>query len=141
MTTRTKHAFEEAAKTTAPFPILDPGDFAEAGARNIDYATRAAHACFGGCAQLNWEIIGFFNRRFQKDITAAQEFMTAKTSKNAYHAQAAFLEDALRDYADTASKMLHMAADITCKTMGPVEERTEEALEELDARVQKEAAE
>jgi hypothetical protein len=37
--------------------------------------------------------------------------------------------------------MLHMAADITCKTMGPVEERTEEALEELDARVQKEAAE
>lgn len=142
MTTGSKRAHAaEGAKETAPFPILDPGDFAEAGARNIDYATRAARACFGGAAQLNWELIGFFSKRFQKDIATAQQFMTAKTSKNAYHAQAEFLEEALRDYADAASKMLHMAADITCKTLGPVEERTEEALEELDAHARKETAE
>lgn len=123
-----------AGKHATPFPLFDPGDIADAGARNYEFATRAAHACFAGVAQLNWEMIGFMNKRFQKDVACAQSFMTAKTSKNAYHAQAAFLEDALRDYADGASKLLHLAADIANGALGPVEERAEEMLEELDER-------
>ncbi len=117
-----------------PFPLFDPGDLTDASARNLDYATRAARACFSGAAQFNWELADFMNRRFQKDIANARSFMTAKTSKNAFHAQAAFVEEMLRDYADETSKLLHMAADTTNSALAPFEKRTEEVLEELDER-------
>ncbi|MEZ5893769.1 MAG: phasin family protein [Parvularculaceae bacterium] len=120
--------------TVTPFPILDPGDIASESARNLDYATRAARACLGGAAQLGWEAVGFFNMRFAKDIARAKNFMTAKTSHEAYHEQALFIEEALRDYADAASKWLHIAADAANHTLTPMEERTEEVLEEFDAR-------
>ena len=74
--------------TVTPFPLLNPGDLASVGARNLDFATRAARACFGGAAQLNWEIVGFMNMRFAKDVAGAQKIMTAKTSHEAYHEQA-----------------------------------------------------
>lgn len=115
-----------------PFPLFDPGDFTDTGARNLDFATRAASACISGAAKLNWEMLDFMSKRFQKDLACAQSFMIAKTSKNAYHAQAEFVEDALRDYADEASKLLHMAADIANSTLEPVEERAEEVLDDLD---------
>lgn len=120
--------------TVTPFPLLNPGDLASVGARNLDFATRAARACFGGAAQLNWEIVGFMNMRFAKDVAGAQKIMTAKTSHEAYHEQASFVEQALRDYADAGSKWLHIAADVANHTLAPVEERTEEVLEEFDAR-------
>ena len=129
-----KAADAKPKRETTPFPVFDPGDFAEAGARNLDFATRAARACFSGAAKLNWEMIDFANKRFQKDLACAQSFMTAKSSKNAFESQATFFEDALRDYADEASKLLHMAADIANGTLAPVEERAEEMLEELDER-------
>lgn len=121
-------------KPATPFPLFDPGDLASAGARNLDYATRAARAGVGGAAQLNWEIIAFLNMRLAKDVAGAQKFMTAKTAHEAYHEQAAFFEQTLRDYADAASKWLHIAADVTNNTLAPVEERTEEVLEEFDER-------
>ncbi len=127
----------KAAKTkplhhTTPFPLFDPGDFAETGARNVEFASRAASACLSGAAQLNWEMMNFMGRRWLKDIACAQGFMTAKTSRSAFHSQAEFVEDALRDYADEASKLLHMAADIANSTLEPVGKRAEEMLNELD---------
>ncbi|WP_428409596.1 phasin family protein [Hyphococcus sp.] len=136
----TKPVKPEAVKTDAgthdvtPFPLFDPGDFASAGARNLDFATRAARASFGGAAQLGWEVVGFVNMRLAKDIAGAQKVMTAKTSHEAYHEQASFVEQALRDYADAASKWLHIAADVANHTLEPLEARTEEVLEELDER-------
>ena len=126
--------FDEDEHRVTPFPVFDPGEITAASARNVDYVTRAARAYFGGAAQINWELIDFVNRRFQKDIASAQSYMTAKTSKNAFHSQAQFVEDALRDYADEASKIMHMAADIANNTLAPVEARAEEVLEELDER-------
>ena len=128
-------------KTVTPFPLFDPGDFTSAGARNLDFATRAARASFGGVAQLGWEVVGFMNMRFAKDIAGAQKVMAAKTSHEAYHEQAAFVEQTLRDYADAASKWFHIAADVANHTISPLEERAEEVLEELDERgAQHEAA-
>ncbi len=136
MTESVKAATPEdaATKTVTPFPLFDPGDFASASARNLDFATRAARACFGGAAQLNWEVVGFMNMRLAKDVSGAQKVITAKTSHEAFHEQATFVEQALRDYADAASKWLHIAADVANHTLAPVEERTEEVLEEFDER-------
>ncbi len=117
-----------------PFPLFDPGDFASAGARNVDFATRAARASLGGAAQLGWEMVGFMNMRLAKDVANMQKVMTARTSHEAYHEQASFVEQALRDYADAASKWLHIAADVANHTLEPIEQRTEEVLEELDER-------
>ncbi|MAW80762.1 MAG: hypothetical protein CMI63_11025 [Parvularcula sp.] len=124
-----------------PFPLFDPGDAASANARNLDFAARAARASFGGAAQLGWEIVGFVNMRLAKDIAGAQKVMTAKTSHEAFHEQASFMEQTLRDYADAASKWFHIAADVATHTLTPLEQRTEEVLEELDERgAQAEAA-
>ncbi len=125
---------DAASETVTPFPLFDPGDIASAGARNIDFATRAARACFGGAAQLGWEAVEFVNMRLAKDVAGAQRVMTAKTSHEAYHEQASFLEQTLRDYADATSKWLHIAADVANNAITPIEERTEEMLEELDER-------
>ena len=44
------------------------------------------------------------------------------------------METALRDYADEASRILHLAADMTRDAMRPVEARAEELLHEIDER-------
>lgn len=126
---------EDAEKpAVTPFPLFDPGDFAAENARNLDFAAKAARACFGGAAQLGWEMVGFVNMRLAKDVAGAQKVMLAKTSHEAYHEQASFYEQALRDYADAASKWFHIAADVASHTLTPVEERVEEVLETLDER-------
>jgi hypothetical protein len=122
------------AMHATPFPVLDPGEITATNARNVEYMTRSIRACYGGIAQMNWEIADFASKRLQKDLACAQSYVNAKTSKMAFHAQAEFLEEMLRDYADEASKILHMAADMTNNTMDPVEARAEEVLEELDER-------
>ena len=125
---------DKAETGVTPFPLFDPGDFASTGARNLDFATRAMRASLGGAAQLGWEAVEFFNMRVAKDIARTQKFTTAKTSHEAYHEHVLFVEEALRDYADAASKWLHIAADVAEHTLAPVEERVEEALEEFDTR-------
>ncbi len=117
-----------------PFPIFDPAEFAKISNRNLQMATRAASACYNGATKLNQEMMNFVNSRIKKDIETAQEYMTAKSSEQAFHCQAEFVECALRDYADEASKMLHLAADMARQTLTPVEERTEEVLHNIEAR-------
>lgn len=120
----------------SPFPVFDPAEFTKISSRNLEVATRAARAYFDGATRLNQEMTGFVNARVKKDIESAQSFMTSKTSEEAFHAQATFVEEAIRDYADEASKMLHIAADLAKETLGPVEERTEEMLHSLDERAE-----
>lgn len=133
----TSDAAFEFAKT--PFPVFDPGDMAAAGSRNVEYATRAARACFSGAAQMNRDMVDFMNLRVRKDIACAQTFMTAKTSRNAYETQANFLQEAMRDYAEQASKLFALAADIAESAMAPARERAGEVLEEIDEQAEKTA--
>ncbi|MHA7871029.1 MAG: phasin family protein [Hyphococcus sp.] len=112
--------------TAEPFPVFDPGAFTTVNNRNLEVATRAARACFNGAAEFNKEMIGFVNARLKKDMESASALMGSKTSEDAFQTQAAFVEQAFRDYAEEASKMLNMAADIARQALEPDEPRAQE---------------
>jgi hypothetical protein len=114
---------KEAAKENAQFPMFDPGEFARYAGRNMEVASRAARACFNGATKLNQEMIDFLNSRMRKDFESAQAFMNSKTSDEAFRAQAEFVENAFRDYAEESSKMIHYAADIAKETLRPAEHK------------------
>lgn len=127
-------AKQEDKKEISPFPMFDPGEFTKFGNRNLEVATRAARAYFNGASKLNQEMMSFVNSRVKKDIETAQSFMTSKTNESAFHTQAEFVEEAIRDYAEGTSKVLHIAADMAHETLTPVEERAEEMLHKFDDR-------
>lgn len=116
------------------FPSFNPGEFSKLGSRNMEVATKAARAYFNGMTKLNQEMMGFFSNRVKKDMETAQTMMTSKTSEQAFHCQAEFVEGAIRDYAEETSKLLNLAADMAHETLAPVEERTEEVLHSIDER-------
>jgi hypothetical protein len=112
-----------AAKSDGQFPLFDPAEFTRLAGRNMEVATRAARACFNGATKLNQEMVEFVNDRVRKDFVSAQAFMNSKNSEEAMHAQAEFVECAFRDYAEEASKMFHVAADIAKETLTSTERR------------------
>jgi len=129
----------ENAKTShlseiSPFPVFDASEFGKLGTKNLSMATSATSAYFKGAAKFNQEMMGFINERVKKDIESAQKFMTSKTSEQAFHCQAEFIEEALRDYAEETSKCMSLAADMAQQTLQPIEERTEEVLHTMDER-------
>lgn len=123
---------QETANEISPFPVCDPAELTKISSRNLAATTRAAQACFNGAAKFNQELLGFANRRVKKETEAAASFMSSKSSEEAFHTQAMFVEQTIRDYADEASKILHLAADMAKEALTPVEERTEQVLHYID---------
>lgn len=116
-------AKSSAAKGNGPFPMFEPTDFARLAGRNMEVASRTARACFNGATKFNQEMIDFINARMRKDFESAQAIMSSKNSEEAFLAQAAFFENAFRDYAEESSKMFHFAADFAKETLKPIERK------------------
>jgi len=131
---------QETAKEMSPFPVFDPAELTKISSRNLAATTRAAQACFNGAAKFNQELLGFANERVKKDVESASSFMSSKTSEEAFHTQAKFVEEMIRDYADEASKILHLAADLAKEALTPVEERAEQVLHYIDEHGEKSQA-
>ena len=125
---RTTTVFSE----KGPFPIFDAAEVSKLSNRNLEVATRAARAYFNGASRMNQEVMSFVNGRMKKDIACTQALMTSKTSDQAFHVQADFVEEAIRDYADEASQMLRIAAEMARETFSPMEQRTEEVLRDME---------
>lgn len=119
---------------TGAAPLFNPADAATQNNRNMEFAARAARAYFNGATKINQEMINFVNARVKKDMETARAIVTCRNSSDLFNAQASFLEEALRDYADEASRMFHLAADITSQTLAPMEARTDEMLQAIDAQ-------
>lgn len=131
----------EGAETRA-FPLFDAAEFSKVGNRNLKVAAQASRACYKGGSKLGQEVMNFFGDRVRKDFDAAKHFFAAKSSEEAFHTHAAFIEETIRDYAEQASRVLHMTADIAHETLSPIEDQTEEVLREFDkkaGRLQEEA--
>lgn len=129
-----------ASPGNGPFPLINPGELSQLNNRNMQVATQAARAYFDSAAKFNQEFMGFMSNRIKKDIATAQTLMKSKTGEQAFHCHAEFVEDAIRDYAEEASKILNLVADMAHDTMSPVEERTEELLHEIDERAKGDGA-
>lgn len=120
-------------------PLFNPADAARLNNRNMEFAARAARAYFNGATRLNQHMIDFVNARVKKDMETAHALVTCKNSSDVFHAQSRFLEDAVRDYADEASKVFTLAAEITRETLAPMEKRTGELLDAMDAQAERQA--
>ena len=132
-----KNSEETEQEDIGPYPMFDPGEFTKFGTRNLLVATHTARVYYSGLSKLNQEMMSFFNGRVKKNLESARSFMASKSSKSAFHAQAEYVEGAIRDYADEASKIMHLAADIAHETLAPIEERTEEMLQRIDESSEK----
>ncbi|NOX94499.1 MAG: phasin family protein [Alphaproteobacteria bacterium] len=110
----------------SPFPIFNPAEFSMVGNQNMELATRAARAYFNGATKLNQEMMEFVNARIKNDIETAKTIMASKTGEEALHTQAEFVESAIREYADEASKVLHLAANMAKETLTPDQQRSEQ---------------
>ena len=109
----------------SPLPTFNPAEFSKVGNQSLEAAARAARAYFNGATKLNQEMMGVVNARIKKDIETAQAMMTSKTGEEALHTQAEFIEGSIREYADEASKVLHLAANLAKETLTPDEQRSE----------------
>ena len=124
----------------AMVPGLGASELSKAGIRNAETVSRSMSACVNGAMQFNGEMMEFFSARVRKDLDSSRRIVEAKSAEDAYRAQAEFVESTIRDYADEASKLLNMAAEIAKNAMTPVEDRTGEVLQEVDAQVAKSPA-
>lgn len=124
---------------TNPTPLFNPADAARLNNRNMEFAARAARAYFNGATRLNQHMVDFVNARVKKDMETAHAIVTCKNSSDLFHAQSRFLEDAVKDYADEASKVFTLAAEITRETLAPMEKRTGELLDAMDAQAERQA--
>lgn len=101
------------------FPLFDPGEFAKLGNRNLEVMTRAARAYFDGATEMNKELAEFMNQRMRKDFETARAIMGSKNSEDAFSAQAEFVENTIRDYAEETSRVFNLAADIARHALKP----------------------
>lgn len=94
------------------FPLFEPTEFMNYGKRNAEFVSRAARAYFNGAAQMNKELAEFLNHRMRKDFECARLLMGSKNGEDAFSAQAEFVEETIRDYAEETSKVFNLAADL-----------------------------
>ena len=126
-------ALDDGAEKRA-FPLFDAAEFSSIGNRSLKVAARASRAYYNGGSKFGQELMNFVGNRIRKDFETATDFFGSKSSEEAFHTQAAFVEEAIRDYAEQTSKMLHMAADIAHETLSSIEEQTEDVLREFDKK-------
>lgn len=94
------------------FPLFEPAEFMNYSKRNAEFVSRAARAYFNGAAQMNKELTEFVNHRMRKDFECARLLMSSKNGEDAFSAQAGFVEEAIKDYAEETSKVFNLAADL-----------------------------
>lgn len=94
------------------FPLANSEEMSELNKRAFEMASRASRACFKCAAEYNQELTGFVTSRLKKDAEAMRTTMRSKTSEEAFRAQADFVSDLLKDYAEETSRMFALSAEV-----------------------------
>ncbi len=101
------------------FPLTNSEDVSELNKRAFEMASRASQVCFKCAADYNQELTGFVNSRLKKDAEAMRTTMRSKTSEEAFKAQADFVSDLLKDYAEETSRMFALSAEVWKEAFSP----------------------
>jgi len=99
---------------------------------NVSAAMSAGEAMLAGFAEVSQEMVDFANARLRQDLEIAEEFSKARTPEEIFECQCSFAERAAKQYAEETSKLFAMMARIQQATWAPVQERTREALQNLN---------
>lgn len=100
--------------------------------RNMDMMSRCGQACAEHVQKVNGELGDFIANRLEKDREAGQRVASCRTMDQLFHAQREFMEQAVSDYAEEASKLFRMSADTFITAVRPIEEAAEETLKQMN---------
>lgn len=103
------------------FPLTNPEEMSELNKRTFEMASRASRACFKCAADYNQELTGFVSSRLKKDAEAMRATMRSKTSEEAFKAQAEFVADLVKDYAEETSRMFALSAEVWKDAFSPTD--------------------
>ena len=104
---------------------------------NVSAAMSAGEAMLAGFAEVSQEMIDFANARLRQDLEIAEEISKARTPEEIFECQCSFAERAAKHYAEETSKIFAMMARIQQSCWAPVQERTKEALQNLNGETEK----
>lgn len=99
---------------------------------NVSAAMSAGEAMLAGFAEVSQEMMTFANERLRQDMEIAEEITKARTPEEIFERQCSFAERAAKQYAEETSKLFAMMARIQQSCWAPVQERTREALHDLN---------
>jgi hypothetical protein len=107
------------AEADFQFPLANPEEMTALNKRAFEMASRASRACFKCAAEYNQELTGFVNSRLKKDAEAMRATIGSKTSEEAFKAQAEFVSDLFKDYAEETSRMFALSAEAWKDAVSP----------------------
>ncbi|GEM_PF-7054801 len=113
-------------KTDAQYAawFSDPGSqlgvLSEMTGKNFEIAQTAGQAMLQGALGMGQELSNFISGRMKKDVEAVKAISGCRSLSDVCRAQADFLGEAARDYADQTSRMLNMGANAAAETVDAV---------------------
>lgn len=99
---------------------------------NVTAAMSAGEAMLAGFAEVSQEMMTFANDRLRQDMEIAEALSQARSPEEIFEKQCSFAERAAKQYAEETSKLFAMMARIQQCCWAPVQERTKEALHDLN---------
>lgn len=114
-------------------PFLKTTEMQWSGARNINAMSQSFAASMHGAMQLYGEATRFMSQRMQEDMKTIGKLTSCRNGEDLFRVGADFFDTTLREYADEASRIAHLAADAAQDSLKPLEDRTKEALHSIAA--------
>jgi hypothetical protein len=93
---------------------------------------KANESMFGSMAAINREIFDFGSTRLRHDIETSRSLMGCKDAEEAFRLQCDFTRAAAQQYFEEAGKLMNLTAEFTRDYWAPIEDRTKEALHDLN---------
>jgi len=99
---------------------------------NVSAVMSAGEAVLAGMAEVSQEMMTFAGDRLRQDMEIAEDFTKAKSPEELFEKQCSFAQRAAQQYAEETSKLFAMFARIQQSCWAPVQERTKQALHDLN---------
>ena len=104
---------------------------------NVTAAMSAGEAMLAGLAEVSQEMMTFAGDRLRQDLELAEDFAKAQSPEEIFDKQCSFAQRAAQHYAEETSRLFGMFARIQQAAWAPMQERTRQALHDLNGEEEK----
>ena len=111
----------------------DLGSLMDANGETFRAIMKANEAMLEGMAAMGREIMEFRNERTRRDIETSESLMRCNDLEEAFRLQCDYAREASQQYFEEASRLMNLTAKIAREYWAPLEDRTREALHDLNA--------
>ena len=99
---------------------------------NIEAIIKANEALASGAAALGQEMLEFASKRVGETLSHSESFARCKDPGEAFELNYEFAQKATQQYLEEANRIFALTGEISRKCWAPLEERTRQALHDLD---------